>query len=199
MIIKRKIISKLPIIKKGLDKGKSVLLDETIDNWKRYVSNPGRAINENIEEFIEHPISTGLESTVEMGLGIVGKIPGLKVPGVSKLGRKVENVVIPDKLKKVLSTKSKEYKNSKVASDLETGLNKIIDKGKEKLSKSFSDREKVPVNIEKKARKEGVIQKDDKGRWRIISLKTSPAEYWNAHYKTRESAEKALAAYHANK
>lgn len=67
------------------------------------------------------------------------------------------------------------------------------------ILKRFSEREKVPSNIEKKAREEGVIQKDKNGSWRIISLKTSPAEYWNAHYKTRESAEKALSAYHANK
>ena len=63
----------------------------------------------------------------------------------------------------------------------------------------FSEREKVPAEIEKKAREEGVIQKDSKGVWRIISLKTHPAEYWNAHYKTKEDAEKALDAYHANK
>lgn len=67
------------------------------------------------------------------------------------------------------------------------------------ILKRFSDREKVPADIEKKAKEEGVIQKDKNGSWRIISLKTSPAEYWNAHYKTRESAEKALSAYHANK
>lgn len=67
------------------------------------------------------------------------------------------------------------------------------------LRKNFSNREKVPADIERKAREEGVIQKDKNGSWRIISLKTSPAEYWNAHYKTRESAEKALSAYHANK
>lgn len=67
------------------------------------------------------------------------------------------------------------------------------------ILRKFSEREKVPSNIEKKAREEGVIQKDSNGSWRIISLKTSPAEYWNAHYKTRESAEKALSAYHANK
>lgn len=66
-------------------------------------------------------------------------------------------------------------------------------------SKSFSNREKVPSDIEKKARKEGVVQKDKNGVWRIISLKTSPAEYWNAHYKSKENAERALSAYHANK
>lgn len=65
--------------------------------------------------------------------------------------------------------------------------------------KNYSGREKVPQDIAEKARKSGVVQKDSNGVWRIISLKTSPAEYWDAHYDTREDAEKALAAYHANK
>lgn len=65
--------------------------------------------------------------------------------------------------------------------------------------KNYSSREKVPQAIAEKARKSGVVQKDSNGVWRIISLKTSPAEYWDAHYDTREDAEKALAAYHANK
>lgn len=65
--------------------------------------------------------------------------------------------------------------------------------------KNYSGREKVPQAIVEKARKSGVVQKDSNGVWRIISLKTSPAEYWDAHYDTREDAEKALAAYHANK
>ena len=66
-------------------------------------------------------------------------------------------------------------------------------------NKNYSEREKVPANIAEKARKEGVVQKDSNGVWRIISLKTSPAEYWNAHYDSKEDAEKALSAYHANK
>lgn len=65
--------------------------------------------------------------------------------------------------------------------------------------KNYSGREKVPQAMEEKARKTGVVQKDSTGTWRIISLKTSPAEYWNAHYDSKEDAEKALAAYHANK
>ena len=65
--------------------------------------------------------------------------------------------------------------------------------------KNYSGREKVPQAIAEKERKSGVVQKDSNGVWRIISLKTSPAEYWDAHYDTREDAEKALAAYHANK
>lgn len=60
-------------------------------------------------------------------------------------------------------------------------------------------REKVPADIAKRGREEGVIQKDDNGDWRIISYKTNPPEYWDAHYETRSDAEKALDAYHANK
>lgn len=67
------------------------------------------------------------------------------------------------------------------------------------LRKIYSDREKVPSDIEKKAREEGVVQKDKNGIWRIISLKSHPAEYWDAHYDTKEDAENALKAYHLNK
>lgn len=74
----------------------------------------------------------------------------------------------------------------------------IGNKGKD-ADKQFSDREKVPSDIAKKGRKSGVVQKDRKGVWRIISYKTNPPEFWNAHYDTKKSAEKALSAYHANR
>lgn len=61
------------------------------------------------------------------------------------------------------------------------------------------NREKVPEDIAEKARTKGVIQKDSQGRWRIISLKTNPPEYWNSHYETKEKAQKALEAYHAHR
>lgn len=70
---------------------------------------------------------------------------------------------------------------------------------KKKKAKQFSDREKVPSDIAKEGKKSGVIQKDKKGYWRIISYKTNPPEFWDAHYDTRDDAEKALDAYHANK
>lgn len=60
-------------------------------------------------------------------------------------------------------------------------------------------RDKVPSDIAEKGRKEGVVQKDREGNWRIISYKQSPPEFWDAHYDTKEDAEKALSAYHANK
>lgn len=67
------------------------------------------------------------------------------------------------------------------------------------LRKYFSNREVVPKDIAKRGRKEGVIQKDSNGNWRIISFKTNPPEFWNAKYKSKEKAENALQAYHANK
>lgn len=65
--------------------------------------------------------------------------------------------------------------------------------------KLYSQREKVPSDIAKEGKKSGVVQKDKNGKWRIISYKTNPPEFWDAHYKTKENAEKALDAYHANK
>ena len=65
--------------------------------------------------------------------------------------------------------------------------------------KQFSGREKVNKETAEKGKKEGVIQKKPNGKWGIISYKTNPPEFWSADYDTKESAEKALAAYHARK
>ena len=65
--------------------------------------------------------------------------------------------------------------------------------------KLYSSREKVPSDIAKKGRESGVVQKDRSGEWRIISYKTNPPEFWNAHYDSKKDAEDALSAYHANK
>ena len=65
--------------------------------------------------------------------------------------------------------------------------------------KRFSERDKVPQDIAEKAKRDGVIQKDSSGTWRIISFKSRPPEFWDAHYDTKADAEKALGAYHANK
>lgn len=58
------------------------------------------------------------------------------------------------------------------------------------------DREDASPELIEKAKKSGVIQKvgDD---WRIIAVKKK--KLWDAHYQSKEKAEKALAAYHANK
>lgn len=58
-------------------------------------------------------------------------------------------------------------------------------------------REDVPEDVLEKAKKSGVVQKDSQGKWRIVSIKNK--KYWNAHYKTKESAQSALRAYQANK
>ena len=78
-------------------------------------------------------------------------------------------------------------------------VKKQEEKGKIDTSKMFSSREKVPSDIAKEGKKSGVVQKDKNGNWRIISYKTNPPEFWNAHYNSKEDAEKALSAYHANK
>lgn len=76
-------------------------------------------------------------------------------------------------------------------------LQGVIDQATDIKEKIF--REKVPEDIAEKGRQEGVIQKDRKGSWRIISYKKSSPEFWDAHYKTRKDAESALGAYHASK
>lgn len=66
-----------------------------------------------------------------------------------------------------------------------------------KIKRFSQSREKVPEAILEKAKKEGVVQKDSKGQWRIVAI--AKKEFWNAVYDSKENAEKALAAYHANK
>ena len=65
--------------------------------------------------------------------------------------------------------------------------------------KNPGDREIVPKDIAEKGRKEGVIQQDKNGKWRIISYKTDPPTFWNSTYETKEKAEESLRAYQANK
>lgn len=67
-------------------------------------------------------------------------------------------------------------------------------------TKNFSEkREVVDKETAERGKKEGVVQKKPNGKWGIISYKTNPPTFWNADYDTKESAENALAAYHANK
>lgn len=61
------------------------------------------------------------------------------------------------------------------------------------------DREIVPKDIAEKGRKEGVIQKDKNGKWRIISYKANPPRFWSSTYDTKEDASRALAAFHSRK
>ena len=55
---------------------------------------------------------------------------------------------------------------------------------------------KASPELIRKAKTEGVVQKVD-GSWRIVSIKRK--RLWDAHYKTKESAESGLRAYHMNK
>lgn len=57
------------------------------------------------------------------------------------------------------------------------------------------NREVASPEILEKAKTEGVVQKVD-GEWRIVAIKKK--RLWSAHYKSKESAENALKAYHAN-
>lgn len=97
-----------------------------------------------------------------------------------------------------------DYNNLKSSYDALTntpGQNKDENNQESKLDtlkkKIFSGREKVSKELLKEAKKSGVIQKDSNGNWRIISIKAG--EFWDAKYETREKAEAALAAYHANR
>lgn len=81
--------------------------------------------------------------------------------------------------------------------------NKIFDKtqgiGQQKQY-SKQDREVVPADIVKKVKDGGgVIQKDHNGDWRIVSMKTNPPTFWDAHYDSKALASKALGGYFANK
>ena len=86
-----------------------------------------------------------------------------------------------------------------ISDKLNKKKDKKDEKKKKKRSKSFSDRDIVPRDIAIKGKKDGVIQKDQNGDWRIISYKQNPPEFWDAHYDSKEDAEKALGAYHAQK
>lgn len=102
------------------------------------------------------------------------------------------------KIRRFSTTTSPEDKRIKIdtgeKAQFESALNRMTGGA---LSREFSEREKVPQTILEKAKKEGVIQKDHNGDWRIISLRKG--EYWDAHYKSKESASKSLRAYQASK
>lgn len=87
----------------------------------------------------------------------------------------------------------------------EKKVERILDKSAKEMKKasqkeySKQDREVVPDDIAKKAKKEGVVQKKPNGKWGIISFKTNPATWWDASYDSKESGEDALKAYWVNK
>ena len=64
--------------------------------------------------------------------------------------------------------------------------------------KIFTSQNRLPVSEEdlEKAKIDGVVQKRPDGKWGIIAIKKGL--WWSQTYNSRENAEKALRAYHAN-
>jgi translation elongation factor EF-Tu-like GTPase len=83
--------------------------------------------------------------------------------------------------------------------DIKRGMTiKVISTDQKQFSKQ--DREVVPDDIVEKVKNGGgVIQKDHNGDWRIVSMKTNPPTFWDAHYDSKALASKALGGYFANK
>ena len=68
-----------------------------------------------------------------------------------------------------------------------------------KGNKKPGNREIVPASIVKKVENgEGVIHKYN-GSWRIVSMKTNPPTFWDAHYKSEEDCKKALSSFHSRR
>lgn len=68
-----------------------------------------------------------------------------------------------------------------------------------KGNKKPGNREIVPASIVKKVENgDGVIHKYN-GSWRIVSMKTNPPTFWDAHYKSEEDCKKALSNYHSRR
>jgi uncharacterized GH25 family protein len=64
-------------------------------------------------------------------------------------------------------------------------------------NKEFSDRMEVSQADLEKAKTSGVVQKrPDNGKWGIIAIKKGL--WWSQSYSSKENAEEALRAYHAN-
>ena len=160
-------------IKQGINYAKTHTLKETATAAGKDI---GRYVKKNPDEAIIWPGSYA----VPLGLGFYAKKKGKRTLGAI-----------------VAATSLLPIGEGYIAA--KKGIQAAIKKNKEAKAKQFSDREKVPSDIAKEGKKSGVIQKDKKGYWRIISYKTNPPEFWDAHYDTREDAEKALDAYHANK
>ena len=109
---------------------------------------------------------------------------------LNKLGRETERE-IKDAVK---GTKAEK----KVGSILKRSGKEMKKAAQKEYSKQ--DREVVPADIVKKVKDGGcVIQKDHNGDWRIVSMKTNPPTFWDAHYDSKALASKALGGYFANK
>lgn len=61
-----------------------------------------------------------------------------------------------------------------------------------------SPRELVPKKIVKKAKRSGVIQKDQNGNWRIINMNAPQGPvFWAPKYKSKEACQRVLDSYHS--
>lgn len=146
-------------------------------------------------------------------LGIIGAGLGTGVGiGVSAIKKhKKRHKDLEERLEKLELNKlgretDKDIREAVKGTKAEKKVEKILDKStkemKEASEKSYSkqDREIVPDDIVKKVKEgDGVIQKDHNGDWRIVSMKTNPPTFWDAHYDSKASASKALGGYFANK
>lgn len=135
---------------------------------------------------------------------------------LSKLGWKtdqeireaVEGTKAEKKVKKILDKSTKEMKKAaqkeySTKNNNPRGMTMKVISSQKQFSKQ--DREVVPADIVKKVKDgDGVIQKDHNGDWRIVSMKinknkSGKPEFWDAKYDSKESAQKALGGYFANK
>lgn len=141
------------------------------------------------------------------GAGILALGTGIAA-GVKKASEKKRK--IEEAKKRIIGEKvDKDVRRAVKGTEAEEKVNKILDKsGKEMREVNFSKtaREVVPEDIVKKVKDGGgVIQKDHKGKWRIISMKTKTnksgkPEFWNnAKFKTKTEAQDCLQAYWVNK
>ena len=181
MILKRKLYSDIknqePVKKERFAKIKQGINYAKTHTFKETATAAGKATGNYIKKNPDDFIVLGSSYAIPLGLGFYAK-----KKGKGKLGGVIAATTMLPIGEGYIAAKK--------------GIQAAIKKKKEK---QFSTREKVPSDIAKEGRKSGVIQKDRSGKWRIISYKTSPPEFWDAHYDTREDAEKALAAYHAEK
>jgi len=154
---------------------------------------------------------TGIARKQLAGAGLLGaSIVGGAIAGTKIIKNRKEARRQEEARKRIIGEKTDAKLRKAVSgTEVEEKVNKILDKSaKEMKEKQFSKqvREVVPQDIVEKVKNGGgVIQKDHKGNWRIISMKTKTnksgkPEFWsNAKFKTKAQAEDCLQAYWVNK
>ena len=130
-----------------------------------------------------------------------------KGTGAEEITDKIINKSKENELSKLGEKTDKKIRKAVSGTEAEKKVEKILNKSaKEMKEKQFSKqiREVVPQDIVEKVKKSGVIQKDHKGHWRIISMKTKTnksgkPEFWSGHYNSKKDARSALGNYWKNK